>query len=143
MGKSKKLYKQMVEIANETKDDALYSLKNWKPTKTHDLTKKESRAAYVGFALGLFNAAESILIGKEIHDTMSSSVYDWLCENVQRYRDDHHEYVATLKCDDDDEYVATLKCDNDDLSALVEFLEAITKDPDLIETISRDLGEEE
>lgn len=137
MGKSKKLYKQMVEIANETKGDALYILKNWKPTKTHDLTKKESRAAYVGFALGLFNAAESILIGKEIHDTLSTSVYDWLCENVQRYRDDHDEYVATLKCDDDDED------DADDLSALVEFLEAITKDSDLIETISRDLGEEE
>lgn len=127
MGKSKERCKKMVEVANDVQSMSAHILKEWNPSKNRGLSKKESLAAYVGFALGLYHGAESVLRGVPIHDSGDISVYDWLCMNVQQYRDDREGYVSDWhgSCDCgvwDDDDVESLE----DTLALITFLEMLS-----------------
>lgn len=132
MGKSKKLCKKMFATALDVQELSTHILSEWEPSKEFGLNKKESLAAYVGFALGLYHGAESVLRGVPIHDSGNLSVYDWLCTNVQQYRDDREGYMQKYHedhdcyCfngddDDDDD-----KADVGDLLALVALLDMLS-----------------
>lgn len=129
MGKSKKLCKKMFDTALDVQELSTYILSEWEPSKEFGLSKKESLAAYAGFAIGLYHGAESVLRGVPIHDSADLSVYDWLCMNVQRYRDDREGYMQKHRedhdCDcfhgDDDD-----KADVGDLLALIALLDTLS-----------------
>ncbi len=99
MGKYRKYRKNLDRLLGELDTVAVDILRNWKPVKKHGLSKKEARAAYVGFALGVINAITSVKDGTVICDRgVNDTVYDWLCEMVADYRDDIDDF---MECVDD------------------------------------------
>ena len=68
MNRELEAYEQFANDACESAinacDCSRIILKKWKPKKEFGLSKKESRAAFIGFALGLFNGADAVMLGR-------------------------------------------------------------------------------
>lgn len=96
-------------------------LRDWVPKKGNGLSKKESRAAIVGFGLGLINACRSIVTGSTLEDNEDHTLYEWLCNAVVTARDDPDEYRRAMS-------VAFLMLSDDEVEALDDAIsEVMTK----------------
>ena len=129
--KHDKFVSNLADIADDVYGGALHILENWVPTKQGGLSKKESRAAYVGFALGMINATSSIITNTRLRDNDGSpSLYEWLCDIVTQYRDDRETFDEQLGKRIAAYLGENEEPDEDDLNALFEFFEKLITEED-------------
>ena len=88
---------RLADIANDMYVGAYNILDGWEPTKQGGLAKKESRAAFAGFALGVIAATGGIVTATKMRDKDGEpGVYQWLCSMVAMYRDDRDAFFSKL-----------------------------------------------
>ena len=80
----KQFSKEACESAISACDCSRMILRKWKPKKEFGLSKKESRAAYLGFALGLFNGADAVMLGRQF--TCDESLRRRMLKTVSEYK---------------------------------------------------------
>lgn len=127
MGKKKfykKLCNQYMEFCDSAFDSASsalelakHAIKDWKPSKCHGLSKKEVRAAFRGFALGVANGADTVVRGMRLGDEDDSKIREWLLVNVAGECDDEER-------DDDGPSAKVVEVGPDDVKE-IDFRELI------------------
>ena len=127
MGKNKKLkvYKRFADNAYEAAVSAhkcaMEIIGSWGPEKRKTgLSKKESRAAYVGFAIGLLNGADLVMRGNRVkcNRLLREFVYEKVSDIV-------HDSDCAEGADDDSLEDVAPKVVEGELVGLREFIEAL------------------